>query len=166
MRASSASARLTSPGVAVGTLGYMSPEQARGEVPTAASDQFSIGCIFYEILTGRPPFSRASAAETFSAILRDDPTPVDEINAVVPAPLRWIVERCLSKDPRGRYVSTRDLARDLQTLKDHSGAISLRSLAAATSISSTKVVLVGLIRTPVRSCAGIRTGVDTPVPTT
>jgi Tol biopolymer transport system component len=123
--------RLTSPGVAVGTLGYMSPEQARGEVPTAASDQFSIGCIFYEMLTGRQAFSRASAAETFSAILRDDPPLIDEINPAVPAPLRWIVERCLSKDPRGRYVSTRDLARDLQTLKDHSAAISLRTLAAA-----------------------------------
>jgi hypothetical protein len=123
--------RLTSPGLAVGTLGYMSPEQARGEVPTAASDQFSIGCTFYEMLTGRQPFSRASAAETFSAILRDDPPQIDEINPAVPAPLRWIVERCLSKDPRGRYVSTRDLARDLQTLKDHSGAISLRTLAAA-----------------------------------
>jgi eukaryotic-like serine/threonine-protein kinase len=123
--------RLTSPGVAVGTLGYMSPEQARGEVPTAASDQFAIGCIFYEMLTGRQPFSRASAAETFSSILRDDPAPVDEINPAVPAPLRWMVERCLSKDARGRYVSTRDLARDLQTLKDNSATISLRGLTAA-----------------------------------
>ena len=123
--------RLTSPGVAVGTLGYMSPEQARGEVPTAASDQFSIGCIFYEMLTGRQPFRGSSAAETFSAILRDDPAPVDEINPAVPVPLRWMVERCLSKDARGRYVSTRDLARDLQTLKDNSAAISLRGLTAA-----------------------------------
>ena len=59
--------RLTSPGVAVGTIGYMSPEQARGEVPTAASDQFSIGCIFYEMLTGHQPFRGSSAAEMFSA---------------------------------------------------------------------------------------------------
>jgi Tol biopolymer transport system component len=123
--------RLTSPGMAVGTLGYMAPEQARGEVPTTASDQFSLGCIFYEMLTGRRAFGGASAAETFSAILRDDPPPVDEINPAVPQPLRWIVERCLAKNPRDRYVSTRDLARDLQTLRDHSATISQRSFPAA-----------------------------------
>jgi len=133
--------RLTSPGVAVGTLGYMSPEQARGETPAAASDQFSLGCLFYEMLTGRRAFGGSSAAETFSAILRDDPIPVDEINPAVPAPLRWIVERCLSKDPRGRYVSTRDLARDLQTLKDHSAAISLRTLTAAAPVEPRRRVL-------------------------
>ncbi len=115
-----ASGRLTSPGMAVGTLGYMSPEQARGEAPTPASDQFSLGCIFYEMLTGHAAFSRSSSAETFSALLRDDPRPVEEINPSVPPPLRWIIERCLSKSPRDRYASTRDLARDLQTLKDHS----------------------------------------------
>jgi Tol biopolymer transport system component len=117
--------------MAVGTLGYMAPEQARGEIPTTASDQFSLGCIFYELLTGHPAFSRASAAETFSAILRDEPRPVDEINPAVPAPLRWIVERCLAKSPRERYASTRDLARDLQTIRDHAATISSRTLAAA-----------------------------------
>jgi serine/threonine protein kinase len=128
-----AAGRLTSPGTAVGTLGYMAPEQARGETPTTASDQFSLGCIFYEMLTGHRAFGGASAAETFSAILRDDPPPVDEINPNVPTPLRWIVDRCLAKNPRDRYVSTRDLARDLQTLRDHSATISLRSLPAAAS---------------------------------
>jgi len=127
-------ARLTSPGMAVGTLGYMAPEQARGEVPTAASDQFSLGCIFYEMLTGRSAFGRASVAETFSAILRDEPPPVDEINPRVPQPLRWIVERCLAKSPRDRYASTRDLARDVQTLRDHSATISSRALAAAAPV--------------------------------
>ncbi len=101
--------RLTSPGIAVGTLGYMSPEQARGEEPTPASDQFSLGCIFYEMLTGLPAFGRSSAAEAFTAILRDDPRPVDEINPSVPQPLRWILERCLAKAPRDRYASTRPL---------------------------------------------------------
>jgi eukaryotic-like serine/threonine-protein kinase len=123
--------RLTSPGIAVGTLGYMSPEQARGEVPTPASDQFSLGCIFYEMLTGQPAFRRASAAEAFSAILRDDPPPVDEINPSVPQPLRWILERCLAKAPRDRYASTRDLARDLQTIRDHSATTSFRAAGVA-----------------------------------
>jgi hypothetical protein len=126
-----AAGRLTSPGMAVGTLGYMSPEQARGETPTPASDQFSLGCIFYEMLTGVPPFSRSSAAEAFSAILRDDPRPVDEINPAVPQPLRWILERCLAKAPRDRYVSTRDLARDLQTIRDHSVTTGVRAVSVA-----------------------------------
>jgi Tol biopolymer transport system component len=123
--------RLTSPGIAVGTLGYMSPEQARGEAPTPASDQFSLGCIFYEMLTGQQAFGRSSAAEAFSAILRDDPRPVDEINPLVPQPLRWILERCLAKAPRDRYASTRDLARDLQTLRDHSATTSFRAAGVA-----------------------------------
>jgi Tol biopolymer transport system component len=123
--------RLTSPGIAVGTLGYMSPEQARGEVPTPASDQFSLGCIFYEMLTGLPAFRRSSAAEAFSAILRDDPPPVDEINPSVPQPLRWILERCLAKAPRDRYASTRDLARDLQTIRDHSATTGFRAAGVA-----------------------------------
>jgi len=123
--------RLTSPGSAVGTLGYMAPEQARGETPTPASDQFSLGCIFYEMLTGLPAFSRPSSAETFSAILRDDPRPVDEINPSVPQPLQWILERCLSKAPRDRYASTRDLARDLQTIKEHSVGSGFRAAAVA-----------------------------------
>lgn len=122
-----AAGRLTSPGIAVGTLGYMSPEQARGETPTPASDQFSLGCIFYEMLTGQQAFSRSSAAEAFSAILRDDPRPVDEINPLVPQPLRWILERCLAKAPRDRYASTRDLARDLQTIRDHSATTGIRA---------------------------------------
>ena len=123
--------RLTSPGSAVGTLGYMAPEQARGETPTPASDQFSLGCIFYEMLTGLPAFSRPSSAETFSAILRDDPRPVDEINPSVPQPLQWILERCLAKAPRDRYASTRDLARDLQTIKEHSVASGFRAAGVA-----------------------------------
>jgi hypothetical protein len=130
-RSTTAAGRLTSPGIAVGTLGYMSPEQARGEVPTPASDQFSLGCLFYEMLTGRPAFSRSSAAETFSAILRDDPRPIDEINPSVPQPLRWILERCLAKAPRDRYASTRDLARDLQTIRDHSASTGFRAAGVA-----------------------------------
>ncbi len=126
-----AAGRLTSPGMAIGTLGYMSPEQARGEAPTPASDQFSLGCIFYEMLAGQQAFGRSSAAETFSAILRDDPRPVDEINPSVPQPLRWILERCLAKAPRDRYASTRDLARDLQTIRDHSTTTGFRAAAVA-----------------------------------
>jgi hypothetical protein len=162
-----AAGRLTSPGIAIGTLGFMSPEQARGEEPTPASDQFSLGCIFYEMLTGQRAFSRSSAAETFSAILRDDPRPVDEINPSVPQPLRWILERCLAKAPRDRYVSTRDLARDLQTIRDHAttgfrAAADARAeprrrflwiAAAAIAIAAVAaggILLLNLFRTPLQ----------------
>jgi Tol biopolymer transport system component len=109
----------TSPGTVMGTVGYMSPEQVRGEPATTASDQFSLGCIFYEMLTGNRPFRAASSADVMSAILRDDPLPIAESNPGAPDPVCWIVERCLAKSPGQRYVSTRDLARDLQNLRGH-----------------------------------------------
>jgi eukaryotic-like serine/threonine-protein kinase len=127
---------LTSPGVVVGTVGYMSPEQARGEPATAASDQFSVGCILYEMLTARPAFARGSAAETLSSILRDEPTPIERLNPGVPAPVRWVVGRCLAKSARDRYVSTRDLARDVRMLAEHlveSGVLALPLVKARRS---------------------------------
>src|SRR5262249_12720351 len=101
---------LTSDGVVLGTVGYMSPEQARGERVTPASDQFPFGCVLSEMITGRRAFQRPSPAETLSAILRDEPPPLESAPGVVPAPLRWLVERCLAKDPQQRYASTQDLA--------------------------------------------------------
>jgi hypothetical protein len=118
---------LTSPGTLLGTVGYMAPEQVRSEPATPASDQFGFGCILFEMLTGRRPFQRASPAETLSAILRDEPPPIEALNPKVPAPLRWIVERCLSKTPRDRYASTRDMARDLLKLKEASTEAGFRS---------------------------------------
>ncbi len=118
---------ITSPGELVGTLGYMSPEQARGENATAASDQFAAGCVFYEMLTGRRAFGRSSAADTISAILRDDPVPLETLRPDVPQPLVWIVERCLAKDRKERYSATRDLARDLDVLRTHASDPALRA---------------------------------------
>ena len=112
-------AAATRPGVIMGTIGYMSPEQATGRLVDYRSDQFSFGAIGYEMATGKPPFARASSAETLTAIIRDDPEPIAERNAKVPAPVRWIIDRCLAKDPEDRYASTKDLARDLKSVKDH-----------------------------------------------
>src|SRR5947208_4582139 len=109
----------THPGVVMGTVGYMSPEQASGEPLDFRSDQFSFGSILYEIATGRKPFQRKTAAETMSAIIREEPEPIGKVRAEVPPPLRWIVERCLAKDPEERFASTRDLARDLASVRDH-----------------------------------------------
>ena len=113
----------THPGVVMGTVGYMSPEQASGEPLDFRSDQFSFGSILYEITTGQKPFQRKTAAETMSAIIREDPEPIGKVRAEAPPPLRWIVERCLAKDPEERYVSTRDLARELASVRDHASEI-------------------------------------------
>ncbi len=104
----------TEEGTVLGTVGYMSPEQARGETVDFRSDQFSFGVILYEMLTGKNPFRLRTQAETVSAILRDEPAPLAEAAPASPEALRWIIERCLSKEPEERYGSTRDLARDLR----------------------------------------------------
>jgi len=109
----------THPGMVLGTVGYMSPEQARGAVVDLRSDQFSLGTILYEMLTGKRPFQRESSAQTMAAIIEDDPPPISDLNPKAPTPVRWIVERCLAKEPDERYASTRDLARDLQRVRDH-----------------------------------------------
>jgi eukaryotic-like serine/threonine-protein kinase len=89
----------TRPGSIMGTVGYMSPEQASGGTVDSRSDQFSFGLVLYEMLTGQRAFSRPTAVETLSAIIRDDAPPVGQLNPAVPTPVRWIVERCLAKNP-------------------------------------------------------------------
>jgi len=110
---------LSEPGVVVGTVAYMSPEQARGEAVDFRSDQFSLGTLLYEMFAGRRPFGRGSPMETLAAILRDEPEPLEKLAPAVPAPVRWIVERCLAKEPASRYGSTRDLGRDLENCRAH-----------------------------------------------
>ncbi len=109
----------TSPGVVLGTVGYMSPEQAGGALVDFRSDQFSFGSILYEMATGKRAFQKKTAVDTLSAILNEDPKPVAEINPEAPGPLRWVIDRCLAKEPDNRYSATRDLARDVATLRDH-----------------------------------------------
>ena len=108
----------THPGLVLGTVSYMSPEQASGLPVDSRSDQFSFGLVLYELLTGRRAFQRATAAETLSAIIRDEPPPLDPPVAAL-SPVRWIVERCLARAPEDRYASTLDLARDLANVRDH-----------------------------------------------
>jgi len=112
------SAPLTSSGVVLGTVGYMSPEQARGDGLDYRSDQFSFGLVLYEMVTGKRAFQRSTAAETMVAILREQAQPIGVQNPDAPAPLCWAIERCLAKEPDKRYVSTRDLARELAAIRD------------------------------------------------
>jgi Tol biopolymer transport system component len=109
----------TRPGIVMGTVGYMSPEQASGKALDFRSDQFSLGSILYELSTGKRAFQRNTTAETLTAIIREEPEPFSTANPRAPAPLRWIVERCLAKEPEERFETTRDLARDLASIRDH-----------------------------------------------
>jgi predicted ATPase len=109
---------VTDSGLIVGTVGYMSPEQVGGLSLDFRSDQFSFGLILYEMVTGKHPFPRITAAETMVAILREQAGPIGVQNREAPAPLCWAIERCLAKEPEKRYVSTRDLAMELAAIRD------------------------------------------------
>jgi predicted ATPase len=113
----STAASHTASGLVMGTIGYMSPEHASGRRPDFRSDQFSFGLVLYEMVTGRRPFKRNTAAETLVAILREQAEPIVPQNLDAPAPLCWAIERCMAKDPDKRYASTRDLARELAALR-------------------------------------------------
>ncbi len=121
----------TRPGMVMGTVGYMSPEQASGEAVDFRSDQFSLGSILYEMATGKRAFQKKTAVETLSAIIREDPEPMAATSPQAPAPLRWIVERCLAKEPENRYAATRDLARDLKQTLDRLSETSMETPAVA-----------------------------------
>ncbi|MBK5291087.1 MAG: protein kinase, partial [Acidobacteriia bacterium] len=109
---------LTLDGAVVGTAGYMSPEQARGAEVDSRSDVFSFGLIVYEMATGLRAFRGATILEVLTATLRDDPAPI-ETN--VPLPLKWTIQRCLAKEARERYSSTRDLFQELKNQRDRLG---------------------------------------------
>ena len=112
---------LTSPGSAVGTVAYMSPEQARGTPLDARTDLFSLGSVIYEMATGKPPFGGGSTADVFAALLREDPPPVSKVNPAMPKRLDPIVAKLLAKDPAQRYASAEQLQEDLDALAVHTG---------------------------------------------
>ncbi|HSG63510.1 MAG TPA: protein kinase, partial [Gammaproteobacteria bacterium] len=110
--------RASSPGMVVGTAGYMSPEQVRGLTIDPRSDVFALGSVLYEALAGVGPFAARSAIETMSGILASEPVPISERRSDVPAELQRIMRRCLRKDPRERYQSMRDVMMDLRDFID------------------------------------------------
>ena len=121
----------TSPGLVMGTVGYMAPEQARGLPVDHRADVFAFGCVIYELIAGRRAFDRGSVADTLSAILKEDPAPLSGTNLAVPPALERVVQRCLEKDPAERFQSARDLAFALDALS--LGAIGPTSGQTATA---------------------------------
>jgi len=118
----------TEPGVVLGTMGYMAPEQVRGRPADARSDIFAFGAILYEMLSGKRAFQGDSAADTMSAILREDPPDLSVTNQNVSPGLERVLRHCLEKNPEQRFQSARDLAFDLEAL---SGVSAPRGTTAA-----------------------------------
>ena len=108
----------TENGMILGTLGYMSPEQVRGESVDARSDIFSFGVVLYEMLTARRAFARDSAGDTLAAILRDDPPEMEGASKPIPPGLQQIVSHCLEKEPAHRFRDAHDLAFALGNITD------------------------------------------------
>ena len=111
----------TEVGLVMGTAGYMSPEQARGVALDPRSDIFSFGAILYEMLSGKRAFHGDTAADTMSAILKEDPPDLNETNRNVSPALERVVQHCLEKNPEQRFHSARDVAFDLENLSNQSG---------------------------------------------
>jgi serine/threonine protein kinase/Tol biopolymer transport system component len=117
----------TSEGVVMGTVGYMSPEQATGKPVDARTDVFAFGCLLYEAATGRRPFTGESSVDVLHAIVRGKPTPVEEIAPRIPRPLVRTINRCLAKDPDRRYQSMKDLALELHDMVEEWDTLAIPS---------------------------------------
>ena len=145
---------LTRPGIIVGTIAYMSPEQATGRPGDARSDIFSFGIVLYELLAGKRPFPGSTELEVLQAIVHKAPPPLGE---EIPAALRAVVEKALEKDPADRYQSMREMVVDLRRLARQSVEITTRDLTVSAPAPPPKrayLVLTGVIALALLLMAG------------
>ena len=137
----------TEPGLVMGTVQYMSPEQALGKTVDQRSDLFSLGVLLYQMATGRVPFSAASVTETINLIVNSNPEAIARLNYNIPIELEYIIRKCMEKDPDRRYQTSHDLWIDLKNLKrdtDSGAAISQSKLAPAKAKSHLLYFLLGI----------------------
>ena len=135
----------TIPGTILGTVGYMSPEQATGRTAEHFSDQFSLGAMLYEMASGKKAFARATAVQTLSALIEADPKPLGELDPTLPAAFCSLVTRCLSKKAASRYASTSELldalSRVMERRASHAPAPSQPTVGRADTIATLKHAL-------------------------
>ena len=138
----------TAVGMLLGTLEYMSPEQAKGEPLDHRTDQFSVGLILHEMATGRPPFRRDTPAQVLAAVIERDPEPLRRLRADVPEALEALVTRCLQKDPARRFAKTDELAAELGSLagRSRSGSLAVAGLTPTPPAISAEIVPPALPR--------------------
>jgi eukaryotic-like serine/threonine-protein kinase len=134
----------TTPGMVLGTIGYMSPEQVRGQTADHRSDIFSFGAMLYEMLSGTQAFKRESSVETMNAILKEDPPELTRSGLTVSPSLERIVRRCLEKKPSDRFQSARDLAFALEALSGISPSQSQTGIAVAGPRASRRWIMAGI----------------------
>ncbi len=157
---------LTGAHTIVGTPQYMAPEQIEGRESDARTDIFSLGCVIYELLTGKRAFEGKTASAAMAAILATEPRPMRELQPVTPPALDWIVSRCLAKDPDDRWQSVRDLRAALERVLDEPGAPGGVSTAAVRHRSRAPWMVAGvaLALAAFASAAAVRFYSDAPEP--
>jgi Tol biopolymer transport system component len=136
-------AQATEPGMVMGTIGYMSPEQVRGKTADHRSDIFAFGTILYETVTGKQTFRKPTSVETMTAILNEDPPSISQLAPNTPPGLQRVVHRCLEKNPEQRFQSASDLAFALEALSDSAIASPTGSHAHVSAKSNRKLLVVG-----------------------